>query len=343
MPEEGQTPQSMKHLSLVLKISVSLGACALLYLIVDWAEFAETLKSANYYWLILVFVLMHVDRAFMGYKWAILLKGADVPTTFGKAIQAYYVGSFWSSFLPLSVGGDVVRIGWMARENKNAPQILSSVVVERLLGALALSLLSSVSFLLFFFYLGWELPAFAKIILVFLVASLGGLAVVFSSWSHRLLARLLPWVPVASVRSIIEKMTGALITYRRHPRVLFVFLMLSLLQCLIPIVAVYSTARAFQINVPLVWVMIAVPIVLAISSVPVSVKGIGIIEGTYAFLFSFAGIPVSQSVMMSVADRVLQLIVTLPGALLTVRMPREETFVPLAKRLPVIQRNPAKS
>jgi glycosyltransferase 2 family protein len=333
----------MKHLSLVLKLSVSLGACALLYFIVDWAEFAETLRNAQFSWIILVFVLMHVDRVFMGCKWAVLLRAAGVSATFGKAVQAYYVGSFWSSFLPMSVGGDVIRVGWMAKETKNAPEILSSVVVERLLGALALSLLSGVGFLLFVFYLGWELPALAKIILLFLAASLGGLVLVFSSWSHRGLTRLLPWIPLAGVRSIIEKMTLAVVTFRNRPRVLGFFLLLSVLQCFIPIVAVYSLTRAFQMNVPLVWVMIAVPIVLAISSVPVSVKGIGVIEGAYAFIFSFAGIPVSQSVMMSVSDRVLQLIVTLPGALLTVRLSRKEPVVPVVEGVPVMQRKPVES
>jgi glycosyltransferase 2 family protein len=215
--------------------------------------------------------------------------------------------------------------------------------VERLLGALALSVLSSIGFLLFVFYLGWELPALALIIPLFLGASLAGLGLVFSRWSHKLLTRLLPWIPGASIRSIVAKMSAAVVTFRSRPRALGLFLLLSVLQCLLPILAVYSTARAFQINVPLIWVMIAVPIVLAISSIPVSVKGIGIIEGAFAFIFSFAGVPVSQSVMMSVADRFMMLIATLPGALMTVRLSSKEPIVPVVDGVPVVHRKPVKS
>jgi hypothetical protein len=47
---------------------------------------------------------------------------------------------------------------------------------------------------------------------------------------------------------------------------------------------------------------------------PISVGGLGIQEGAYGLVFSYAGVPVTQSVMMAVIGRVLVLLSSLPGA-----------------------------
>ncbi|MGQ9698583.1 MAG: lysylphosphatidylglycerol synthase transmembrane domain-containing protein, partial [Armatimonadota bacterium] len=62
-------------------------------------------------WLVLLAGSLHlVGYLVSAVRWKILLAalGADVPL--GTLVSSYLVGSFFNSFLPTTVGGDVVRI-----------------------------------------------------------------------------------------------------------------------------------------------------------------------------------------------------------------------------------------
>jgi len=62
---------------------------------IDWGEVSDTLGKANGYWLVGVYVVIHMDRLFMASKWRLLLRCSDVPVSIVTTIQAYYVVSFY--------------------------------------------------------------------------------------------------------------------------------------------------------------------------------------------------------------------------------------------------------
>jgi len=77
--------------------------------------------------------------------------------------------------------------------------------------------------------------------------------------------------------------------FRDKRWLLMTFLVLSILEQAFPIIANYMWAKALSIDVPLVWLIMGMPIILAVSRLPISVKSIGIQEGAYAFVFSLGG------------------------------------------------------
>lgn len=104
-------------------------------------------------------------------------------------------------------------------------------------------------------------------------------------------------------------------TFKAKPGLLVWFLILSTCEQAFPIISTFIMARAFFIDLSLTWAIITVPIILAISRMPISINSFGVRESAYAFMLSLAGVTVSQSVVMSLVDRVLLLVATLPGAL----------------------------
>jgi hypothetical protein len=76
-------------------------------------------------------------------------------------------------------------------------------------------------------------------------------------------------------------------------------------------------AKAYSIELSLVWLMMVVPIILAAARAPISLQGWGVQEGAYAFIFSSAGIPLSNAVMISMTGRILLILSSFPGALWT--------------------------
>jgi len=307
----------MKNPVLWAKIGVAVATCFLLVWWVNWNELANTLKAADGYWLCAVFLIMHVDRIFMALKWMLLLRGSLVSISTGAVLKSYYVGGFWGLFLPASLGADAVRATWLIKEGEDGPIIVSSIVIERLLGSLALALVGVGSIVLLTVYGDVGVATLSGIVFGFLFVSTVAITALFSRSTHRILQRLMAPLPLQGVRRKIDEMKVAILRFREKPDRLIRFLMLSIFEQVFPIISTFLLAKAFSIDLPLVWAIIGVPIILAVSRMPISVNNIGVKEGAYALMFSFAGISLSDSVMMSMADRVLLLLAGLPGALWT--------------------------
>ncbi len=113
---------------------------------------------------------------------------------------------------------------------------------------------------------------------------------------------------------MIMKLRLALQEYRNNRRLLILFLLLSILEQGVPIVAVFLTAKAFAIHLSFSWAIITVPLVVVISRIPISIDGWGIQEGAFVYVFTHAGLSVNESLLLALAGRMLVLLAALPGA-----------------------------
>ena len=79
-----------------------------------------------------VLILLHTgDRLLMVYKWRRLLLARGVDVGFGEATRAYYVSSFASIFLPMTVGADVVRVTVMRGSRASTEAVIASIASGR--------------------------------------------------------------------------------------------------------------------------------------------------------------------------------------------------------------------
>ena len=308
----------------VLRYAVSVAACVALLWLIDWNLLIQTARMSNGYWLALVLVIILGDRIFMIYKWMLLLRGSGLPVSPGSVFRAYFVGAFGEAFLPASIGGDVMRVIWLARRAGNTGRIISSVVVEKLFGALALALVAVASFAVLASHIGGESADLVVAIVAIISISLAGVAVVFSNRAHELVKPVIAVIPLRGLKEVIEKARVGVLEFRGRPMLIGFFLLLSVCEQGFPIAANFVLARAMFVNLSFTWVLIGMPIILAVSRMPISLAGLGVLEGAYAVVFSYAGIPLTQSVMMAVVGRVLVLISALPGMWWTVAASREK-------------------
>ena len=91
-----------------------------------------------------VVALATLDRLLMAWKWWLLVRSRDASLGLWAAVRAYYLASFAGYFLPMTVGADAVRIGALAGTSRTAV-LVASVVLERLIGALAQAVLAVLS------------------------------------------------------------------------------------------------------------------------------------------------------------------------------------------------------
>ncbi|HTG49776.1 MAG TPA: lysylphosphatidylglycerol synthase transmembrane domain-containing protein, partial [Gemmatimonadales bacterium] len=141
-PERGRQEGGRRGLR--LRIAVSFALLLLLVLFVDWRRLGARLAAADPVLMLAVVALATLDRLLMAWKWWLLVRSRDASLGLWAAVRAYYLASFAGYFLPMTVGADAVRIGALSRTSRPAV-LVASVVLERLIGALAQTVLAGVS------------------------------------------------------------------------------------------------------------------------------------------------------------------------------------------------------
>ena len=79
------------------------------------------------------------------WKWNLLLRAQNADVSYVDCCRLYAVGMFWNLWMPTNIGGDVVRAVRCGALCGSRAVALSSILVERLTGFVALAFLGSVA------------------------------------------------------------------------------------------------------------------------------------------------------------------------------------------------------
>ena len=127
-----------KNLLTVIKILAGIILLVISIKGIRWDDLVTGIRSANPAWLILGIAAVILGLFLKVWRWAVLVNNYQVRATKTRLFSAYFVGQVVNIVLPLR-GGDLVRIGFFADEPKVLPEITSTVVIEKYLDLLALT------------------------------------------------------------------------------------------------------------------------------------------------------------------------------------------------------------
>jgi uncharacterized membrane protein YbhN (UPF0104 family) len=214
------------------------------------------------------------------WRWMILLRAAGVRAGFGRCAHLYFVGYFFNTLLPTSVGGDVVR-AWGLRDCAPLEIIGGSILVERLLGFACLLALGITG-------------SFAAEALAPLRAPLVGVGVVFLLAVLALL--LVRWPTPDGGGGRVRRIAGRVSRLARETRAfgfhggaLSAALALSFVWQALLIVVNGVLCRGMEGKCPWASLVVLVPVVQTLAMIPISVGGIGVREIGYAEFFRVTG------------------------------------------------------
>lgn len=268
------------------------------------------LAAADPILLLLVALLLTINRLLMAFKWWLLLEAKALAIGFWTTVRAYYVGSFAGLFLPMTVGGDLVRV-IAVRSGSRIVQVVASVVLERALGALSQVLLATLSVVLIVeLELGWPTPGLGWIIAGLLALLLAGLPLSFAlaQWVARV------WGNGAGWRGKIGEMAHALVEWRRHPLTVGVFLLLTVIEGFLPVTIHFVAARALGLSIPFILFLSTIPLVFLVARLPISLGGIGVVEGSFVYLAGILGIPSAEAFSIAILAEIVLILTLFPGA-----------------------------
>lgn len=223
------------------------------------------------------------------YKWYLLLISRNIKTSFIYSYIIYMVGVFFSLLLPTSMGGDVIRIHSLGKETNKKAQVAASVLVERFTGMVVLFLLA---FLALIFQKNLLRVTWISVSII--IALLISLIIIWLIIDDRLyqlskslvLKRINVFCPIFVK---LDKIHYSINDYKNDPKAIIYAFLNSFLFYILAVVNVWVTALAFNNEVQFTQLLIAVPLILFIANIPLSIGGIGLMEYSYIFIFDFFG------------------------------------------------------
>jgi glycosyltransferase 2 family protein len=238
-------------------------------------------------------------------RWWLVLGPGVVPL--GVLLRLYFVGQFFSLFLPTSVGGDAVRVLALSRGGSEPGRALSSVLIERLLGVGALVTYLVIGALLTPSLLAgplqrltWKL-GWGQALLLVVGAGLAALLLGYYGRRWNRLRQL--WRDAGDVWE----------RFARSPLLSTTAVITSLLVQLTYIMVWYLLATMVHVAVPLPALLVFVPFVSLAAMLPVSIAGLGIREGAWTLLLQPFGISAANAIGFSLLFYVANLLVGAVG------------------------------
>ena len=124
----------------VLRVAISVGGLAYVFLTNDWREILAELGQADWRFLLAAFLLYVLSLVVRAFRWFVLVRGLDPHVPFGRLLRLYFVGQFFSTFLPSIYGGDVIRALELTQDTDSSAAI-GTVLLDRLTGLMMLALM----------------------------------------------------------------------------------------------------------------------------------------------------------------------------------------------------------
>ena len=303
----------MKHW---LRISITVLACALLLIyVVDLRAVLQTLMRCDPLWALVALAAFTLDRVLMSFKWGLLLTIRGYRVTLKERMMVYCSSMMWGLALPSTVGADGIRILLVRRFNVRVDDALATILVERGLGFISALLMAVMSLLLLRFIVPdageYDTPLFIGI--VTLLIAIAVLVLSFNSKAVTSVLGLLPQrASQSSAARLIVRLHEAYRSLSFDRRRLGLFFVLTVAEQLLVAVCYGLVAMALQLKFNAVLLLAAVPLAILISRLPISIDGLGVYEAIFIGVMALGGMRPDDSLALSVAARIFQIVVWLP-------------------------------
>ncbi len=317
------SPAIKRFNGIIIKLIITV---TLLYLLAGKTDFSEVIGIlARLHRVSLgISVLLTIGAVILSaYKWQLLLTARGWIVSIYVLTKYYFVGLFMNNFLPSSIGGDLMRIYQVGKRIGNSDEAAASVIVERVLATIGLVLPATVALIpnrvligkvlypiIYFFIL--------CLLLTYVVANpalLRPLTRIPGKWWQKIVIRL------REINKVIQ-------SYRSKPAAILKVIVYSVLFQMMVVAINYCLLRAMGINHVSLWqCTLMVPVISAVSMIPISINGLGVREGAYVLLFGRLGLSSIQAVTLSLLFFVIVTIVSLFGGILFVVEREKENYV----------------
>lgn len=272
-----------KTLIFLLKLLVSGISLYIIFSKTDIRQIFHILRNIGIFPFLIAALIYILSQLVSTIRWKLLL-----PEKFkvGKLFSLYMIGAFFSSFLPGVIGGDAIRAYYLNKDAKKISLTLASIFMDRYIGYVSLMIIGISAFPFALGYFGesvyrWIMP------LIFAAFAMGS----FLFFSLQLGRRFRVVSEFYEYFSSLKSKKGVIL------KVLIVSFIIQFMNFLIVIVL----AMAMGEDIPALVLFVFLPIIITITTLPISISGLGVREGSFVLLLGLIGVKPEVATSLSLA------------------------------------------
>lgn len=280
------------------------------------AKMGEALRTADYRWIavaIFAYLLVEITAAI---RWRILLKVQGIHLSGRRLSGLFLIGMFYNQFLPGGTGGDIMKSYLLLKETPGkATGALLAVVFDRVIGLIALIMITGTLIALRYEWLT-QLPRTRALVMVLLAILGSAVLLLLTSFvvSGLRIAHKLP--PRFPARDKLVELSAAYHLYARHWNATLFAFVASVIAHLATFATFLFVAYAFRADVFVLDFFAIMPIERTISSLPISVAGVGWREKILQImLHGLCNVPEAVAVLIGSMSFLVMLVCSAPGGL----------------------------
>lgn len=285
----------------LLRVVVTVGILLFFALTVDLGKLWQQFESADLRWIATAFGVFGVVMVLIARRWWNLLKVQAIMIPFKAAAAMTLIGQFFNTFLPGSIGGDLVKIFYIIKytPNRKAKAALS-ILMDRFLGILVLLTVAvaTLPFQIKYFPAHPELKVIMFSLTGLLLAVIVSIVAMAVMPFHRFPNKWKAFWEKLPKHEVVESLVDG---FRQHGRSLkFTLMALGWCICvhLTGFAAGYCLAKGLHLEVSYFQMIVILAMVYILMSLPISISGHGVREFGAVLMFTIYGVitidPVTQ-------------------------------------------------
>ena len=303
-------------MKLWLRITLSIALVVVLFTyVVDGREVLGILHRFETKYLVLAIIVVTLDRVLMTFKWTLLLRAQGYRLPLLQGVMIYCTSMVWGLALPTTVGADAIRAVMVTKRGFNGTDVVTSIVIERMVGfvlALALGLVS----LGILRTLGVLDARFDTALYLGVAMLVGVTALLAAALDEKLVARVVARLPRAirdsKVMHYLDRFAAAYRSLGGARSTIAQFGALTVLEQLLSVIVPWTLARGLGVDVDLLLLLGVLPISTLLSRLPISFDGLGVFEAVFIGLLVLAGVDAEAALAIAISARIIQLFAFLP-------------------------------
>lgn len=313
-------PLFKRILSLVARIGISALLLLFLFRDIHISSIFQLIRSADRFFLWCGFLVFSLNYVLCFFRWEMLLKASHLKLAPSRALISFAGGVFFNLFLPSTIGGDLVRSVDLSVHTRRPREVVATVLLDRLSGYVGLVLVA-----VFALLGGWRfvrdgtVAMFVGIITAILAFLL---FLLFNAFLYRKVNQFLRPSRTNSAlnrfRDFLSNLHEEVHIFKAHRKVIAYNLCMSVAIQLVAPLSFYLIARSLGINTGIIYFFVFLPIIGAVTLLPVSIGGLGLREASTVFFFARAGLAKDEALAMSLLSFVFLLAYGVLGGLVYV-------------------------
>jgi hypothetical protein len=285
---------------------------------VDLRETVHVLANASPGWWLASFGIWVVTVWPLAWRWQRLLAASAIHERLGWLVRTTFVAYAAAQVLPTSLGGDASRIYETARRHPGSRgPVAGTVLLERALGAAATLLLAAVGFVLAIGH--YPVGGYVWVELAFVVLSVVGAFVLFSTSLHPVLHRLRPGLARVRLEALLRDVYLGVHVYRTRLRLLGGVFTITLAIQTVRILAIWCAGKAVGVDLSPRPYYVMGPLLFLVMLVPFTINGLAVRESFFVSFLGTLGVSADQAFSAGFLFFLVTVATALPGALIVAR------------------------